>query len=125
MRGLRRLFSSIIAIRLLSGVTALDCSAATVEEQLARTSKSSEDRLRQGGSAQWSALHQVDANLTFQFDIYTAKNMRRIDISVVAGSERQPAAQIIERDGRWYVTDDGGRAKYFLYEAPLKLPLLY
>ncbi len=75
--------------------------------------------------AGWRLRFEVPGPVDIVLEVVQAAEMRRTAISFQAGERTQPFAEIIERDGLWYVRSAEGNFKYRPYEAPLSVPSLY
>jgi hypothetical protein len=101
------------------------CFAGPTAEELVTLGKATQQRLAAGDAARWKAVHDAGRGVVIEVDILAIGDKRRVDFTGIAGGEREQLAQIIQRDGLWYVTEGDARAKYYPYEAPLKLAALY
>lgn len=121
--GLAR--ATVVAFVTLTVVARSACHAAPTAPELAQAGAVTLKRLADGGAAHWKAKHATSRGIVFEVEIFQARDKRRTDVVAIIGTERERLVRIIERDGLWYVTEPDVQAKYFPYEAPLKLPAFY
>lgn len=76
-------------------------------------------------SASWITEIELPNGFISSVDVISTPLMRRIDLYLHAGLEKQRFIRIIERDGFWYITKQDGRFKYKPYEAPLLFAAFY
>ncbi len=115
-------------IRIVLGVCTYVASLAIAAPSTAPTdiptaSQRAQDKLSTTAAAWTTAIDSGDAVL--QADVVQTPTARRMTFSVVANGKTAPLGSIIERDGFWFVDEDGKTAKYRPFEAPLTLPNLY
>lgn len=122
-------FFLILSVALL--FTALQTHRPTFAQKVEPDPRALADAGRQtlehleNGSATWVTEIELPNGSIASVDVISAPLMRRIDLYLHAGQEKQRFVRIIERDGFWYVTDQAGRFKYKPYEAPLLFSAFY
>jgi hypothetical protein len=74
----------------------------------------------------WESIIELPTpGATVRTSTTQSKNGRDFTASIVQQGESHEFVRILERDGRWYVFQDGTIVKYRPYEAPLSLPTGY
>jgi hypothetical protein len=78
-------------------------------------------------AARWTARHAFGGGRTLEVEILQAPDGRRRMRFTAVGLDGGKAtlAQIVQKDGHWYVTEGDVSAVYRPYQAPLQLPALY
>lgn len=78
-------------------------------------------------AARWTARHAFGAGRTLEVEILQAPDARRRMTFTAVGLDGTKAtlAEIVQKDGHWYVTEGDVSAVYRPYQAPLQLPALY
>jgi hypothetical protein len=92
-------------------------------EAMAAAGRMTRERLERE-PASWTTVFELQRGAEAHVATTLAPNMRRVSFSLHGAGQSGEIASIVERDGFWYVVEDGQFSKYRPYEAPLRLPAL-
>ncbi|EAQ78093.1 hypothetical protein [Blastopirellula marina] len=76
-------------------------------------------------TAAWTTVLELPNDLFAEVDTVRAADMEKQVIRLTKGDSRLEIAEIISREGLWYVTTKEGNFKYRPFEAPLSFPAAY
>jgi hypothetical protein len=117
---LRICFATIAMAVVMSARATVALAAGPDIAEIAAAAKQTAAKLATTG-ASWETLI-VRPQATVHVRIVRSPTMKKTRITIEPpGGAEQPIAQIIERDGFWYVTQQGQRLKNRAYETPFQL----
>lgn len=92
--------------------------------ELARAGRATQEAL-ETRAAFWTLAFEADGGELIGVDVDSAPPLRRWSVWINRDDEQKVMLRIVEREGVWYVTENGKRTKCRPYEAPSLLPILY
>jgi hypothetical protein len=127
MQSFRKHAVLILALMIPLGSSASLAGEPAAKPDLKKLNGSAEATLAalDKGPASWTMVQETPGGLKVSVDVYRTATMERYSVSASDGEETGKWAEIVARDGLWYVFDGKTARKCRPYEASLDLPEVY